>query len=189
VGHRGRCPCLARLPARQPPPAGGAGPRPGDWRPVALAGFSRPGCLTLAAASQESSRRQKLRSPRTWMPPLFDWGPSSKAPKPPLERLRAGCKPAPSPPTTLAYIRPENVRTAFLSRRLKAESTKLLAFGFTLSAFFGHRGCGDLLLSNQERKKAGLSRERGINGRCGKGLWVYAAKVPLLPCLRRLPSL
>jgi len=39
---------------------------------------------------------------------VFNWGLSSKAPKPPLERLRAGCKPH-GQPSTHAYIQPENV--------------------------------------------------------------------------------
>ena len=55
---------------------------------------------------------QKKREALRIIPPhmeavLFNWGLSSKAPKPPLERLRAGCKPH-GQPTTQAYIQPEN---------------------------------------------------------------------------------
>jgi hypothetical protein len=46
---------------------------------------------------------------------LFNWGLSSKAPKPPLERLRAGCKPH-GQPATQAYIQPENVCLFKLAR-------------------------------------------------------------------------
>ena len=57
----------------------------GDWRPVALSG------LFPAGFASHSQRLRKRKSPRTWRPLLFNWGLSSKAPKPPLDRLRAGC--------------------------------------------------------------------------------------------------
>jgi hypothetical protein len=48
-------------------------------------------------------------APRTWMPLLFDWGLSSKAPKPLLDRFHVRCKPL----IEAAYLTRENVRTAF----------------------------------------------------------------------------
>jgi len=46
---------------------------------------------------------------------LFNWRLSSKAPKPPLERLRAGCKPH-GQSTNHAYIQPENVSPFQISK-------------------------------------------------------------------------
>jgi len=58
------------------------------WRPVALSGFSRPGCLHARAAAQKKKKPGPYttgtadKSRRTWMPLLFNWGQSSSAPKP-----------------------------------------------------------------------------------------------------------
>ncbi|WP_179415934.1 hypothetical protein HDF19_06130 [Mucilaginibacter sp. E4BP6] len=75
-----------------------------------------------SSANPKPSHKAIMLNSRSTLPPdnphahgghLFNWGLSSKAPNPPLERLRAGCKPH-GQPTTHAYIQPENV-SLFLS--------------------------------------------------------------------------
>jgi len=68
------------------------------------------------------------------------------------------------------------------------KNTNLLLFGGLLLKD-GHNCSGDLLLSNKKRKKAGLSRERGINGHVRERLAGLCRESPLLPWLRGLPLL
>ena len=83
------------------------------------------GLLSRAGGCARKKKKEKTGYPcdltaeealRTLMPWLFNWGPSSKAPKPPLDRFRAGWKPAitaalpwlPSSTKTYGLLRDKN---------------------------------------------------------------------------------
>ncbi|MBD1395435.1 hypothetical protein [Mucilaginibacter glaciei] len=64
--------------------------------------FSRPGLPHTRNGFARKKGRSRAHNPPARGGRLFNWGLSSKAPKPPLDRLRAGCKPhKPTPQPTL----------------------------------------------------------------------------------------
>jgi hypothetical protein len=84
----------------------GSATAPADTRgPTRGLTAGRPGGTSpgrVASHSRAVSQKKKGKNPRSWMPWLFSWGLSSKSPKPPLDRFRAGCKPRrPAPPSML----------------------------------------------------------------------------------------
>ena len=83
--------------------------RSGDWRPVALSGLPPAGF----PHTRWRLRKKKQSRSRAYNPPahgghLFNWGLSSKAPKPPWIVYVPDAS-GTNPPTTHAYIQPENV--------------------------------------------------------------------------------
>ena len=121
------------------------------------------------------SRRLARKMPAHMDAIAFDWGLSSKAPKPPLDRLRRRGKPTQISPQPMAYLTSENVQYLpdyylQILRYFLPFSTARCVFVKQKSVFFVIIGFQVIwLLSTQKREKGKLSSGRGING-----LWAKA---------------
>ena len=109
-GQSSRCLLLCSPAARQPPRlveagAGGRSPYAGRSFGLFPAGLPR-----IRRRFAKKKKKQSGLIPPHVEAGLFNWGLSSKAPKPPLDRFRGRCKPL----IEAAYLTRENVRTAFL---------------------------------------------------------------------------
>lgn len=111
-GHAGRsmasptaAPCQARLLARQPPAdrSGTGGRSSADWL-----NFPRPGLPhTRGRLRKKKEQKSRAHNPPAHGGRLFNWGLSSKAPKP-LWIVYVPDASRADQPTTQAYIQPEN---------------------------------------------------------------------------------